>query len=270
MIDFTINNIGHYSRAEKHKQVVHCPWLGFNVSGLKYTKLYHPDGSLIGEQQGDHPFFRFGLPGMRTKFEYGEDRENWVIMFDSIPVRYSATSNQMVELKDGNEWIQIPCIKEVPPETLPRWQTEMRRMRELLLNPLPKNRFKAKLIILSMLDFILSDTLGSANETPAGKLKRLIDEDNEFEKSISQHSEECSYSRDHLRIQFQKEYQISPQEYRMQKRLACVMDYISNSVLTVNEIAIETGFEHTSHLCKMFKQHFGKTPGEAIKQFRYR
>lgn len=142
-------------------------------------------------------------------------------------------------------------------------------MRELWLSPLPKNRFQAEMILLNIFDFFLSDTLGTVDETPAGKLKRLIDEDNEFEKSISEHSRECSYSRDHLRIQFQKEYQISPQDYRTQKRLACVMDYISTSTLTVNEIAIETGFEHTSHLCKIFKQHFGKTPGEAIKQFRY-
>jgi AraC-like DNA-binding protein len=270
MIDFSINNIGHFDYRQKEEQKILCPWILLNLSGLKDMRVYHPDGSLMGEEKGNHPFFSFGLPGMVNKFEYGKERDNWVIMFNELPIRFSEVSNGIVELEDGGDWIQMPLLKRVPAEHLPKWESEMRKIRELSLNPLPKNRLKVKLTVLTVFDFFLSDTLGKVDETPAGKLKRLIEEDNEFEKSISQHSEKCAYSRDHLRIQFQKEYQISPQDYRSQKRLACVMDYISISVLTVDEIAIETGFQHTSHLCKIFKKHFGKTPGDTIKQFRYR
>jgi len=270
MIDFSISNIGHYSRPERFEQVVHCPWLSLTISGLKFSRLYCPDGELIDAQKGDKAFFRLSIPGISNSFEYGKDRDNWVIMFNKLPIRFSESSKKVLELQDGGDWIQFPICKQVPLEALPHWQTEMRKMRELWLSPLPRNRFRAELIILNIFKYFLSNTLGSMKETPAGKLKRLIDEDNEFAKTISGHSQECFYSQDHLRIQFQKEYQISPQDYRTQKRLACIMDYISTSTLTVNEIAIETGFEHTSHLCKIFKQHFGKTPGEAIKQFRYR
>lgn len=270
MLDFSIHNIGCYTLPEKFEQVIQYPCIALVVSGLKYSRMYHPDGQLISEHRGHSTFFRLALPGMRTAFEYGENRENWVIMFKELPVRYSAVSDQVIEIQDGDDWIRFPANKNVPEESLPRWKTEMRNMRELFLTPLPQKRFKLKLTILSMFDFMLSDTLSVVDETPAGKLKRLIDEDNEFEKTITELSRKSSYSRDYLRLQFHREFQISPQEYRAQKRMASVMDYVCNTVLTVNEIAIETGFDHTSHLCKTFKKHFGKTVSQAIKQFRYR
>ena len=143
---------------------------------------------------------------MEVKFEYGEDRDNWVIMFNDLPIQFSEVSNRIVELEDGGDLIQMPIMRRVPSEHLPKWQSEMRKMREMLFDPLPRNRFKVKLTVLSIFDFFLSESLGKVNETPSAKLKRLIDEDNEFEKTISQHSKKCAYSRDHLRIQFQRNF----------------------------------------------------------------
>jgi AraC-like DNA-binding protein len=47
------------------------------------------------------------------------------------------------------------------------------------------------------------------------------------------------------------------------------MELISNSSLSIKEIAEKTGFEHSSHLCMEFKKHFGITPGNGVKKFRY-
>jgi AraC-like DNA-binding protein len=270
MINFTINNIGQYTRAEKYIQTISCPWIGFHISGLKYSRLYHPNGTLIEDRKSNDPFFRLALPGMKTEFEYGKNRENWVIMFRDIPLRYSETSMRHVEIRNGKDWITLPLALEIPEESIPGWQNEMKMIQTRLNDPLPSNSFLAKLGVLKIIRTMMEQTPQShLGENPAGKLKRLIDEDAEFKKTISELSEKCGYCRDHLRIIFQKEFKISPNAYRNQKRLAKVMELISNSSLSIKEIAEKTGFEHSSHLCMEFKKHFGITPGNGVKKFRY-
>lgn len=270
MINFSISNIGQYTKVEKYIQTIKCPWISLQISGLKYSKLFHPNGTLIEERKKDEPFFRLGLPGMKMDFEYGRNRENWVIMFRELPLRYSKNSMRHLEIKDEDDWISLPITMEIPRETIPGWQNEMKMIQSRIKNPLPINKLLAKLGALKILRTIMEQTpQNQLGENPAEKLKRLIDEDSEFEKTISQLSKKCEYCRDHLRILFNKEFKISPNAYRNQKRLAKVMELISNSSLSIKEIAEKTGFEHTSHLCMTFKKNFGMSPGEGVRKFRY-
>jgi AraC-like DNA-binding protein len=270
MIDFSISNVGCYTNQEKRVQIIHVPWIMFQASGLIYSRLHHPNGLLIENRKDDTPFFRIALPGMKSEFEYGTSRENWVIMLPDIPVRYSESSIHHVEIKDENEWISIPHTIHLEKESIGKWQIEFQRIQQLFRNPIPKERLQAKLEVLNIFNFILNKaSKSSLGESPAGKLKRLIDHDIAFEKSLSELSNSCSYSRDHLRILFKKEFHISPNEYRNHKRMAQIMEYIANSSLTIKEIAAKTGFEHTSHLCMAFKKCHHITPGQGIKLFRY-
>lgn len=271
MINFTISHIGVYTKPEKSTQRIYCPWISFNVSGLKYNSLYHSDGRLISEEKlGSPPFFRVCLPGMTSKFEYTKGRENWVIMFRDIPLRYSDVSDT-IEIRDGRDWIPIPLSTNVPEEMVPGWQSELKRIQTSFYDPVPRNRLIAKLGILNIIRYMIDESpINTIGESPAEKLKRLIDEDNSFSKSLSELSEACSYSRDHLRILFQKRYQINPGQYRNEKRMAIVMDYISNSILSVKEITEKTGFEYPSHLSIAFRKTYNMTPGEAIRRYRYR
>jgi AraC-like DNA-binding protein len=175
-----------------------------------------------------------------------------------------------VEIRNGKDWITLPLALEIPEESIPGWQNEMKMIQTRLNDPLPSNSFLAKLGVLKIIRTMLEQTpQNHLGENPAGKLKRLIDEDTKFKKTISELSEKCGYCRDHLRIIFQKEFKISPNAYRNQKRLAKVMELISNSSLSIKEIAEKTGFDHSSHLCMEFKKHFGITPGKGVKKFRY-
>jgi len=271
MIDFSITSVGCYTDKEKHVQEIHTPWICFQVGGLTYSRLYHPNGLLIENRVDDAPFFRIALPGMKTEFEYGIERENWVIMFSDIPIRYSESSIHHLEIKDDNEWIQFPNSINLEKGTVGKWQIEFRRIQQLFRNPIPKNKLQAKLEVLNIFNFLLNQvSQTSLGESPAGKLKRLIDEDMTFKKTLSEFSEKCSYSSDHIRILFQKEFHITPNEYRHQRRMSQAMEYISNSSLNIKEIAAKTGFEHTSHICVAFRKTYGITPGQGIKLFRYR
>lgn len=270
MIDFTINNISSYTEKEKHIQVVHTPFVMFQVKGLVYSRLYHPNGLLIKNRQNDSPFLQIVLPGMKTDFEYSKERENWVIMLRDIPIRYSSSSIHHLEIKDKDDWIQFPFTINLEKEMVGKWQIEFQKIQQLFRNPIPINRLHAKLEVLNIFNFILNqESKTSLGESPAGKLKRLIDEDIKFEKNLSELSHRCYFTPDHLRILFQNEFQITPNEYRTQKRMTLLMEYISSTSLNVKEIAAKTGFEHTSHLCMAFKKTYNVTPGEAIKLFRY-
>jgi AraC-like DNA-binding protein len=118
--------------------------------------------------------------------------------------------------------------------------------------------------------FILNHKPDSLSvSSPAEKFKQVIDDDITFKYNLSELSEMCSYSRDHIRKLFEERFHISPLEYRKQKRMARVMELIANTKLPVNEIAAKTGFQHSSHFCMSFKKYSGITPLAAIKRFRY-
>ena len=270
MLNMSIGSCGVYRNAEKCKQTIHCPWLALHVTGLVYSRLYTPEGRLVAEHGRGDAYLQFSLPGMGTNFEYDSNRENWVVMFNEIPLRLCDGVPDQLEMRDEGAWLPVPVCKNVSPEELPAIQSDMRRICDCLSQPLPVNRLEAKLIVLGFLKFMVAGRGGTVAETPAGHLKRLIDEDDSFRKTLVELSSACSYSRDHLRLLFQQEFQISPSAYRAQKRMARVMELISGTTMSIKEISDLTGFEHPSHLSMAFKKAFGSTPMASVKKFRYK
>lgn len=270
MLNMSIRSCGVYRNAEKCKQTINCPWLALHVSGLVFSRLYTPKGRLIAEHGRGEAYLQLSLPGMSTNFEYDSDRENWVVMFNDIPLRFADGVSGQLEIRDDGIWLPVPVFKSVTQEALPAMQSDMRRIRGCLSQPLPVNRLEVKLIVLGFFKFMVVGRGGTVAETPAGHLKRLIDEDETFRKTLGDLSSACFYSRDHLRLLFQREFQISPSEYRAQKRMARVMELISGTTMSIKEISDLTGFEHPSHLSMAFKKAFGSTPMAAVKKFRYK
>ncbi|MCK5843682.1 MAG: helix-turn-helix transcriptional regulator [Victivallales bacterium] len=268
MFNFTINSIGVYRNKERYRQTIHCPWLDINLSGLVYSRVRTPDDRLIFSSAKDDAYLRLGLPGMITDFEYGERRENWVVMFGEIPMRYSP-SPKSLQLKDGTAWVEIPVSADLPKTSLPAIRTDLLVLQECFRNPLPVNRLRAKLIVAGFLEFLMGKRHYALNETPAAELKRLIDEDVEFKRTLAELSAKCAYSTDHLRVLFNKEFGISPKEYPHQKRMSKIMEYISGTRMSIKEIAEVTGFEHPSHFSMAFRKAFGTTPSEAIGKYRH-
>ena len=77
-----IITINVYRRAERFSQTVPANWLGLYYSGIKRMQVYRADGRMLcddGPETPPHLFLR--LPGMRCRFEFGRDRENFVIAF---------------------------------------------------------------------------------------------------------------------------------------------------------------------------------------------
>ncbi len=270
MLDFSILHVGVYREPEKHTQTVNCPWISFYVGGIKYFRNYLPDGRLLREgTTSEKPYFSIGIPGFRCEFEFGKNRENWVIMLKDVSLRL-ASDAKCAEVNSWNQWIRIPLFVQVQEEWVEGWQMEMRRIHDAWMHPTPLNSFRARLGVMNILRFMIDGHPDSLGSTPEEKLKSLMDGDIAFSRSLHDMSRSCGICQDHLRVLFRRRFKMSPLEYRIHKRNAAMMELVANSALSVKEISERTGFSHVSHFCMEFKKKYGITPLEGIRKFRFR
>lgn len=73
-------------------------------------------------------------------------------------------------------------------------------------------------------------------------------------------AQECSLSEDHFIRRFRLCTDQSPGQYTMQFRLRKVAQKLLFTQQGIEQIALETGFCHRSHLTKAFRNHFGVSP----------
>ncbi len=268
MLNFLLVHVGEYRKPEKLIQAVHCPWISFYVSGMKHMRDYLPDGRLIRDAGPDEkPYFDVKFPGMKIDFEFGRGRENWVLMLEDVSIRASS-DGKYAEILEGSEWVRVPFHVEVPNERVEGWRMEFRRIQDSWLNPTPLNSFRARLGTMNILRFMIDGHPDSLGSSPEEKLKRLIDEDSSFSRTVQELSRDCGMSPDHLRVLFQRRFHISPLAYRNQKRATYIMELVANSPLTVKEISASAGFKHVSHFCMEHRKLYGISPLEGIRKFR--
>lgn len=160
-------------------------------------------------------------------------------------------------------------LTRLDPAFVPNWQAEMRRFRELLMNPIPINRVRLHLGVLSILAWILDNQLGGeAQQTPAHQLKALIDDPDSRRVPLFDLCRRTGYSPEHVRSLFRDTFGISPSGYRMEIRMAEAMDRIANTEQSVKQIGYALGFRHVSHFSHAFKRAFDLSPRDAIRQYR--
>ena len=269
MLDFSVQHVGVYKAPEKHIQTVHCPWINFYISGMLSFREYLPDGRFLREGTScEKPCFSIRVPGMKCEFEFGKNRENWVIMLKDASFRITP-EGKCVEVNSRNQWIKIPFLVPVQQEWVEGWQMEMHRIHDAWMHPTPLNSFRARLGVMNILRFMIDGHPDSLGSTPEEKLKSLIDEDRAFSRSLRDMSRSCGICQDHLRVLFHRRFKMSPLEYRIHKRNATMIELVTNSALSVKEISERTGFNHVSHFCMEFKKKYGVTPLEGIRKFRF-
>ena len=69
---------------------------------------------------------------------------------------------------------------------------------------------------------------------------------------------------------FYKNFQCSPTEYRLRKRIALAKELLCAGEFTVAEIASYIGFDDSSYFSRVFKAETGFTPSEFIAAERKR
>ncbi len=250
----------------RHQQegayTVPCPTLSFIFSGLEFSQL---PGFRIGPNATGLTLHPQGVP---VHFGFNEQRENYAILFESKDIRLNTTSHG-TEICTHDEWVPLPLFVPVESLRLEGWRLELERIRTAFLMPTAQNRLRAELGTLNLIKHML-DTGSSPSDSvsTAAKLKTLIDTDAGHSRSIDELSAECGYSADHLRLLFVSEFGTTPKQYRIRRRMAEAMDWISGSRLSAKEIAGRLGFAQLSHFSAAFKSIHGMQPREAIQRFR--
>lgn len=67
---------------------------------------------------------------------------------------------------------------------------------------------------------------------------------------------------------FKRQFNISPKQWLMEKRLAKAHDLLSKNPQNVTEVAFEVGYENFSHFIKAFHKKFGVSPKQFVIQKR--
>ncbi len=260
-----ILHAGVFRKPERYRQIKCQTSISFNVKGLKRSICYYPDGKVRWIYEPEKgAFLSIGLPGMTVDFEYGSDRENYVIAFDCPEIQYGPDGHGLFLNRDHCCFELPPCVW-ISNLELPVLRNQCQTLVQLFRTALPRDALKADFLLNALLARYLADPAEYVPD-PVGKMRRLIDQDLECRLPLAQISRECGLHRDAARQAFQKQYHISPGEYRIRRRIQRMIFLMSSSSMSMKEIAGELGMKHASHLNSFVKQHFGKTPGELYRE----
>lgn len=268
MIMPRILNAGCYTHAQKSSQIMNCYAVGLYVKGAIRTVSYYPDGSLRKSfdcrKEKSVPALKLSVPGSRMVFEYGEDRENWVIMLAFPAITFSPEDHTFYWNSKGHF---LPL-----PDTIYLTEPQVMELRHLFTNlcqlytsSLPKNQLEAELLLLQILHYFLR-TPGWV-EDRVERFRKRIAEDSLWERSITEHCADLGVNRDQLRKEFFQRYKIAPGEYRIQLRLQKIRHLLAYSEKTLKEIAFESGMKNLSHLSSFVRERCGKTPSELREEY---
>lgn len=256
VLDFTIHHASVYRRPEQVTWRNPHPYLSLHIRGLRWRR---ERAGLFTELP---PTLMLVPRGQVQAFEYGQDRENWVVQVLTEDIREVADPT-MVELVSAGEVVRLPRHTPVRQHHLPRFQHRFLAMQEAFRDPSPASQLRVRCEVAHVLGFIIEEAQGIAAASPAGRLKALIDRDETCERSLDALSRECGFSSDHLRRLFASEFGLNPQAYRQRRRLAMATQLLTETSQSVKEIAAKLGFRHDSHFCQVYRDQYGLTPSEA-------
>lgn len=269
MITPKILNVGVYREAEKFVQITPCIFLGVHIKGLVRCTTYYPDGSLFDERDSKvkqiPPDLHLFPAGCRVDFEYGIDRENWVIMLEFPAICYDETTHQLVWNHDGNR-LPIPTRIILTKAELAEMKNVFVELNELYYSSLPQNLLIAELLVLQIMQKFLC--ISQRNDDIVELFRKRLESDREWKYTISEHCNALGRNRDLLRKDFYTRYNISPGEYRIQQRLRRIQHLLGYSNMTLKEIAYEVGMKNLSHLSCFVRERCGKSPSELAREYR--
>ena len=91
---------------------------------------------------------------------------------------------------------------------------------------------------------------------------KYLQEDKNQALSIDEIAASCYISPNYFRRLFHKFAGMSPNEYRITRKIEQAKNLLENSTLTIMQITNTLGFSSDAYFCRFFKKHTGMTPGE--------
>ena len=264
-----IINAGVYRFAQKARQVVENPWIALSMRGLIRRTEYDPAGKLVHTFDADNepfvPYLSVCVPGFVLDFEYGEDRENYVTILDWNGLRYDCDRGEFFLNYDGME-LEIPenIALSAPEAAFLRGRFE--EIMEKYNSAIPGNQFAAEIMTYELFLRFLRDPM--ERDDAVELFRKLLDEDDHYEKSILRICRDLGENRDLLRQRFIDRYNLTPREYRIRRRLVRILHLFTYSDMSLKEIAADVGMKNVTHLNALIRKYYGKTPSQLCREYR--
>lgn len=267
-MDLQLINCERYSCQQRFVQTTQCSFLGLNVSGLNYMRVYAPDDKPVGEARNDCLFLF--PPRFRLDFEYGPLRENYTALCNIEALRWDPDKRE-AELALRPHRITVPLVLPISPAQTGEMRKRFQRICALSDSAFPADKQIAELFLESIIaEFAETARRQITPKIPevAERLKQRIDEDREFRHSLKEIMADLPVTEVHLRRLFLKYYRIHPAEYRAELRFNRIRDLLRDPDLTLKEIAELVGMNHVTHLNLFVRKHCGLTPVRLRRSLR--
>jgi len=219
------------------------------------------------ELQNPCPFMALHAPGTYVELTREGERESWAVEIETVDVRPS-NSVGMVEIRTEEHWLRTVNLIKLTRGRSEMLRNEFRKMRNWFHSPLPRNRLLVDLWLMNLLSQFISINTEPETQSPADRLKELIESDETMKKTLASLSHECGVSTDYLRDIFREKFGTNPHTYRNNVRMVRARELIERSSLSVKKISLLLGFRYVSHFSIMFRKYFGLPPSRAIKAIR--
>ena len=264
-----IINAGVYRTAQKARQVVENPWIALSLKGLIRRTEYDPSGRPINifdaAESPQVPCLSVCVPGFVLDFEYGEDRENYVTILEWDALRYDCDRAEFF-LIYGDMELKIPEIIELSPPEAAFLRGRFEEIMEKYNSAIPCNQLAAEIMTYELFLRFLQKPM--ERDDAVELFRKLLDEDDRYEKSILRICRDLGENRDLLRQRFIDRYKLTPREYRIRRRLVRILHLFTYSDMSLKEIAADVGMKNVTHLNALIRKYYGKTPRQLCKEYR--
>ena len=263
MLDFTAQHVGVYRYAQETTWSNPLPIINLHISDMIWRQV-------TGSQHIDRnppPFLSIHGAGFESSYAYGHERENWVAQIATDDIQNSDDPSQTL-IRSGADWVSVPNRVYLNNKMRSHWQQHFQELLHASRDASPRAQLFVSSGLASMLSVFIQAAQEQIQPTPVEQFKQLIDQDTAFIANLSDLSEQCGYSADHMRILFHQTFGMTPVAYRTRRRLAMASELIANSRKSIQAISEELGFQHSSHFCTAYKKHYGVSPGKDLKRLR--
>ncbi|MDZ4816746.1 MAG: AraC family transcriptional regulator [Verrucomicrobiota bacterium] len=151
----------------------------------------------------------------------------------------------------------------------------VRELMETLVGHYRSRRTDGKFLARTYLERAIRECLYPAETVESGinvgspvelaqQVKQMLDEMEERPASLQSVLEGLGYSYAHVCRNFTKHYGVPPLKYLTIQRLERAHVLLNNTEKTVKAIASDLHFEDTGYFIRLYKRHYGTTPGKRI------
>lgn len=124
-------------------------------------------------------------------------------------------------------------------------------------------RAKAYMLFAALAD---ESSKNTSRFSMISKAIAYLEQDPYQTKGIGELADMCNVSINYFERLFKEYSGLTPNEYRLQKKIAKAKQLLSNGTLTIAEVSDNLNFDDVAYFCKIFKKKCGITPTEYRKK----